>query len=304
MPKQINRRVRAVEPRGNEPAVVIHGPQFLSPFLLGVTAALLLVTIPTIAGFLWICGDVALQRNESHCPRLVVKQSQSPAAKQSAKQRRQRDWWNLFGLRIQEQEEEMQLVTEYLILLEDPIQTTCRNIVSAWSILTTKRHDSNFENSCSPTILDEATMDDADIASSDSDVSRDHSQFKTAYTKEYLQLTTEEKRLVMALGEHVVSQIDDWTKRASLVPWGGCDDCPSWFAPANAVGESELEQLDGGLLFYSYLRIMKWPTALFSTFPFKLCAKGCDSQVGKPFCLFKPCPSVAPNILPITIVSD
>ena len=268
MPKPINRRAKANQPRREDSG---NAPHFLPPFLLGVAAALLLVMIPTIAGFLWMCGDVDFQPHESYCPSLVIKQSQ-PVKKK-------RHLLNIFGLRKQDDETP---VNEYLILLGDPIERSCRSIFGAWtSFKSTKGRDSS-DYLCSPKILNAAAMDDADEPTSAVSASRGHNdgEFKSAYTNAYLELTPNEKQLIRTLGHRVVSGVSEWSKRASLVPWGGNDSEP-WFAPGNPDGLSELEQLDGGLLFYSYLRIMKWPTDLFSNFPFKLCAKGCASEVGK-----------------------
>jgi len=255
-----------VEPRHEDPA---NAPQFLSPFLLGVAVALLLVMIPTIAGFMWMCGDVNFQVEESFCPSLVVKKSQA--------EKKGRHILDMFGLRKQEDEK------EYHILLGDPIERSCRNIVDAWTVFKSTKgragRDSS-KNFCSPKILNEAALDDTDEPTSVASVSHGQGEFKTAFTNAYLQLTPRERQLILTLRERVVSGVSGWSKRASMVPWGGHNTL-AWFSPANADGKSELEKLDGGSLFYSYLRIMKWPSDLYSNFPFKLCAKGCASEVGK-----------------------
>ena len=263
MRKQNNRRTKALAPQNENPA---NAPQFLSPFLLGVAVALLLVMIPTIAGFMWMCGDVNFQVEGPFCPSLVVKKSQA--------EKKGRNFLEIFGLRKQEDEK------EYHILVGDPIERSCRSIADAWTVFKSKKGRDSSKNFCSPKILNEAAMDDTDEPNSVPSASHGQDEFKTAFTNSFLQLTPREKQLILTLQERVVSGVSEWSKRASMVPWGGHDTLP-WFSPGNTDGKSELEQLDGGSLLYSYLRIMKWPTDLISNFPFKLCVKGCASELGK-----------------------
>lgn len=228
---------------------------FLPPFFLGFSVALVLVLIPSISAYFWVCGDVdfGVDRNSS-CPRLVRRTKQVTTKK------------NLIQ-RLMAQEQHTQ--EEFLIVQQDPVESACRLIFDFWSLLRTERSDGH-ESICVPEIVNDTP---------DFHVSTQVSghQFSTAYTTEYLQLTNEEKALVLALGERVEVGIENWRSRAAHVPWNG--NGPSWFATKKPDPTSALEAIDGGHLFYSYLRIMKWPKQLFSQFPFKLCAKGCNSEL-------------------------
>jgi hypothetical protein len=230
--------------------------QFLPPFLLGFFVALLLVSIPTISGFVWVCGDVDFRSDEkSTCPRLVRKFPQEA----------KRGWLKRLGVGLKKQERQEEL----LILKPDPRESACRIIAGTWSSFW--KPNENAESVCTPEILDEDVLDENPVTTIAYD------QFGTAYTSEYLQLTTEQKKLLLGLGQRVEAKVNNWKARASQVPWGGHSGT-SWFAPSKSTGVAELERLDGGNLFYSYLRIMSWPSQLVSHFPFKLCAKGCDSE--------------------------
>ena len=96
------------------------------------------------------------------------------------------------------------------------------------------------------------------------------------------------------LDEECIETIPNFQSRASsdIVRWGGPTPAFSsststlWYAPAIATSttttgktKTPLEEVNGGILYYSYLRIMKWPYDLFAVyFPFKLCKKhGCDA---------------------------
>lgn len=233
--------------------------QFLPPFLLGFAVALLLVFIPTTCGFFYCCGDVDFTiGEESTCPRLIRKLPQE--AKQGLLKR--------LGLRLKKQEKK----DELLVLKPDPRESACRIIAGGWSSIW-KRNE-NAESVCTPEIIDEDVNDEIPATST----TIAHDQFETAYTSEYPQLTTEQKQLILGLGQRVDAKVENWRARASQVSWSGPSG-PAWFAPSKSTGASELERLEGGVLFYSYLRIMNWPTQFFSHFPFKLCAKGCGSEV-------------------------
>lgn len=246
---------------------------FVSPFLLGVAVALLLVTIPTLAGFWSMCGDLNLSMEEPLCPVLRVKKAQSSERNQQGKKKK--NW--LHKWRRRQDEDQDVAADEYSILLQDPRHVACRSIVRVWSLWRSKYNNENAKLlACSPKVVDGDSME------GDSGFSNDGiKKFQTAYTNEFLELTAEEKGLIVELGSRTKTYVKDWESRVALISWGGPQDGVHWCATANPAGASELERLDGGSLFYSYLRIMKWPTTLMSTFPFKLCAKGCKSEVGK-----------------------
>jgi hypothetical protein len=232
--------------------------QFLPPFLLGFFVALLLVFIPTLSGYLWVCGDVDLRNDEkSTCPRLVRKVPQETRRGLLKK---------LVGKRLKKQERKEEL----LILKQDPRESACQIVAGAWSSIW-RRKENTEESYCTPEIIDEETLGENHATTIS------HDEFRTAYTTEFLQLTTEQKEIVLGLGQRVDNNVNNWKYRASQVPWGG-QSGTAWFAPSKSTGAAELELLDGGSMFYSYLRIMKWPSQLVSHFPFKLCAKGCGSE--------------------------
>jgi len=118
-------------------------------------------------------------------------------------------------------------------------------------------------------------------------------KFATAFTPEIIKLSPQQERLVHKMGNSVLESVSDFEQRASLVPWGGPPPVLTsasfdWYARKKAYRglTAPLDQIDGGNLFSSYLRIMKWPENLSeSDFPFKLCkakkkieGKGCDTS--------------------------
>ena len=237
------------QPRGQVPET-----QFLPPFLLGVAAALLFVLIPTMSSLFWVCGDVDFRSGEENtCPRLIRKSPKEP----------KRGWLKRLGVGLKKHEQK----EEFLIIKPDPRESACRLLMGSWLSIWKE----NDEVVCSPETIDEDVADDypADTIA--------RGQFETAYTSEYLLLTADQKSILLGLGQRVDDKIPNWRARASQVSWSGPGG-PAWFAPGKLHGLSELERFDGGNLYYSYLRIMKWPSQLFSHFPFKLCAKGCPSE--------------------------
>jgi hypothetical protein len=121
---------------------------------------------------------------------------------------------------------------------------------------------------------------------SDPQRQRSKSEFPTAFTPEVIQLSTQEQHLIIELGKSTRSVLPDLEERSKHVPWGGLRRDSDrkktfWWAPALTPTKwtTPLEQLDGGNLLFSYLRIMNWPEDLSVThFPFKLCEKqGCPA---------------------------
>jgi len=235
---------------------------FLSPFLVGFVAALMLIFIPTISSFVYMCGDVDLRSQEPSCPGLIIRQ------KEQEKERK-----GLFKVLLPKKRAKSEI--EYLIAKQDPVEQTCRTIANSWSIMMTS--GKNVDKTCAPEIVDDEE-EPLSRGGGTEDGTVSHERFQTAYTPEFLELTSDQVDLVSKLGDKVIDSVDDWKTRATKVSWGG-EDGPAWFAPRKTSGATELERLNGGLLLYSYLRIMKWPGNLHSHFPFKLCAKGCNSEV-------------------------
>jgi hypothetical protein len=131
-------------------------------------------------------------------------------------------------------------------------------------------------------------------------------QFPSAFTEEIIQLTEQQEEQVRQMAKDTLESIPEFERRISAVPWGGkqqkdqeenfatVSSYYDWYAPkmkkkqrGTSSISAPLDQIDGGNLFSSYLRIMKWPKDLDDVnFPFKLCkAKkkieggGCDASV-------------------------
>jgi hypothetical protein len=128
------------------------------------------------------------------------------------------------------------------------------------------------------------------ISTGSSDPQRWKSKFPTVVTLEVIQLSIQEERLIRELGKETRRVLPDLEERSKHVPWGGLlrrsndqQQHTLWWAPALPLrkGTTPLEELDGGNLLFSYLRIMNWPEDLSLTFfPFKLCKKtGCPAFV-------------------------
>ena len=71
-------------------------------------------------------------------------------------------------------------------------------------------------------------------------------------------------------------------ERVDGVPWGGIsDDTTRWWPrksrsdPLTTISAHS----EGGRVLAAYLKIMKWPADLYPKFPFRLCPKGCGSEV-------------------------
>ena len=114
---------------------------FLPPFFLGFSVALVLVLIPSLSAFFWVCGDVdfGVDRNSS-CPRLV-RRTQHAITKKNMIQRL---------IRQKEQTDE-----EFLIIQQDPVESACRLMFDLWSLLRTERVSSH-ESICVPEITTNA----------------------------------------------------------------------------------------------------------------------------------------------------
>ena len=119
-------------------------------------------------------------------------------------------------------------------------------------------------------------------------------QFPSAFTPEILNAIPQQERLVKRMGNDLLESVSEFERRASLVPWGGPPQAVEpvsfdWYARKKKYRgpSAPFDQIDGGNLLSSYLRIMKWPEDLGDTdFPFKLCkakrkneGKGCDASV-------------------------
>lgn len=225
-------------------------PQIV-PFLLGFSLAILCVFICSVSTLSWACRGVDVSIEES-CPRLL----KLPRERKGIVKR-------LLGRRMAKD--------QFILLKPDPVEGSCRLLMSLF-----RYNDAMADSSttCTPEITMYETTSTRRMKHVEE---KSLEKFKTAFTSEKLQLTAEQKNLVQELGRRVEARVDDWRNRAANVPWGGSG--PSWFDPRHNSGSTDMESLDGGLLYFSYLRIMNWPVQLHSRFPFKLCSNGCKSEM-------------------------
>jgi len=72
-------------------------------------------------------------------------------------------------------------------------------------------------------------------------------------------------------------------ERVDGVPWGGISDAdPTRWWPRKSRSDpltTISAHSEGGRVLAAYLKIMKWPADLSPKFPFRLCPKGCGSEV-------------------------
>ena len=104
--------------------------------------------------------------------------------------------------------------------------------------------------------------------------------------------TMRRRRVISSLSEGLDMPYRPFHERVDFVAWGGGGretknndtDTSSWWPKQNVLGEASSTALsshsEGGRLLAGYLKIMKWPSPDFHVkFPFRLCARGCDSEV-------------------------
>jgi len=71
-------------------------------------------------------------------------------------------------------------------------------------------------------------------------------------------------------------------ERIDAVSWGGVDSHQTrWWSQKDNGKDSKKAsaQIEGGRLLAAYLKIMNWPKDMYAKYPFRLCAKGCDSEI-------------------------
>jgi hypothetical protein len=149
-----------------------------------------------------------------------------------------------------------------------------------------EKTNSSQSSTCTPEIVEEtSSLSACDRSSKFTPDQELKKKFRPAFTSAKLELTSEQKALLTRLAKTIEEIEPNWQERASNVRWGG-DTGPHWLAPKQLQGSTtqqqsltDLEALEGGNLFYSYLRIVQWPETLTVDFPFKLCSKGCYLDV-------------------------
>lgn len=234
--------------------------RFLPPFILGVAVSFVLTMVPTISGIYWFCKDIPAFPSQS-CPVIIRKKSRNRGA---------------LGFLPKQQEE---LLVE-LPPPQDPIACGCQ---LGWKLLGTfqgkeTKSDSQQQPSiCTPKVI-EGGLPSAISSSSRAPDPKLKEKYSKAFTPERLEMSSSQKDLISRLAEKMRERIPGWEERASKTRWGGPSG-PQWLDPIQKSSQAtDLEALEGGSLYYSYLRIMGWPENLFANFPFKLCAHGCHSE--------------------------
>jgi hypothetical protein len=233
------------------------GNQFVPPFVLGIIVAVLFISVPTFSGIYWLCKDVPVSPTLS-CPRIIRKKPLT------------RERFRFF----QKQEgNNNNLLSE--VPQQDPVACACQ-IFGTFRRKQTSQVQQPL--TCKPEIV-EAASSTNQLSDNIQLNLQSKELYKPAFTPEKLKLTSDQKLLISQLAERTKKNASDWEERVSKVRWGGSSGS-DWFSPSLAKAQStDLETLEGGMLLYSYLRIMNWPKDLYAHFPLKRCAKGCDSEV-------------------------
>eukprot|EP00571_Detonula_confervacea_P007557 CAMPEP_0172320230 /NCGR_PEP_ID=MMETSP1058-20130122/40040_1 /TAXON_ID=83371 /ORGANISM="Detonula confervacea, Strain CCMP 353" /LENGTH=806 /DNA_ID=CAMNT_0013035453 /DNA_START=51 /DNA_END=2471 /DNA_ORIENTATION=+ len=142
----------------------------------------------------------------------------------------------------------------------------------------------------------------------------DWKKWKYAMSDDY-EMTSEEIRLVKVLAQRVIAKADNISTeckdsnedcnnksekqiaslsegsnmpyrpiqdRLDAVSWGGVVNADStrWWQRKNGRDTKKISsQSEGARVLAAYLKIMRWPKDMHAKYPFRLCAKGCDSEV-------------------------
>jgi hypothetical protein len=239
----------------------------VSPFVLGFCVALILILVPFHAGIYWVCKDAPIAASTSCQPALALLEP--------PKRRRRRR--NPFQRIFRKAPPPSPVSTAPA--LQDPTTCACQLLwqgLERFGIIHQKDPSTRTKSLPAAAAAAAAAHDNAnDKASPDFKLKQ---QYSTAFTPSMIPITSTQKDLIQKLNEQTHALIENFDHRAAQVPWGGKGG-PAWFSHKLSKPETDLEALEGGHVYYSYLRIMSWPASLFAHFPFKLCAKGCDSQV-------------------------
>ena len=298
-----NARVMAVAPTTSRAV------SFIKPFLLGFVVAVILLGVAALSSIHALCSDyIPLKINSSKrvygdrfganhrisIPNTKGEKDKAATTREAKGNKNRLEWRETlpfisFGVPKQREHPQRDQKNDEEGFL--PSQLDSRSCL-CHLILEPFRHFMEPEDSC---------IED-DTEKVNSQASRQHSQqqhrdskkFRSAFTPEILDLSSQQERLVLKMRDYVLGKISYFEERASLVPWGGPSPAAAavsfeWYArkKTDRSLNAPLDKIDGGNLFSSYLRIMKWPENLDETeFPFKLCktkkkveGKGCDTSV-------------------------
>lgn len=219
-----------------------------SSFFLGFCLAIFIALGGVISSVVWACHGIDFSEDEP-CPEVLVQHGEVGRLGKILKRNK---------------------VIDYHVVRGNNAECACRYLNSFFT--SKPASTTGVVDTCSPVVNDYSEV----CFPEDSSKSQATMKYASAFTQEKLPLSASEINLITILGKGVESTVPHWNERSREVPWGGSG--AAWFAPALSGAATSLEKLQGGLLYYSYLRIMKWPDNMVSTFPFKLCAKGCDAE--------------------------
>lgn len=282
-------------------STTISNVTWMKPFLLGFVFAILTVLVASLFSIRLLCRNYT-QSHVHSPPDVNGLLSNNCHSSQSVEKRPKGGkgpllWWEAvpflsfvvpkrkkFGLEGQTNDNAICTEEHPLLAKPDPWRCLCQVI---WDPLV--RNEKLGKTSR------EETVETADPLTSEQQhpQTKGTEKFPSAFTPEIAILTLQQENLVRKMGSHVFDRISDFERRSLSVPWGGPSQAPEalsfdWYArkKTNRGIKAPLDQIDGGNLFSSYLRIMRWPTTFDHVdFPFKLCkekkkidGKGCDTS--------------------------
>jgi len=241
------------------------------------------------------------------CHSFNMRVTEEGEKKEYGKQSRMNSRRFLFGLfsRKKEHVHSEDLVVCNEILLPQPqidyLRCFCHTIFESFGYHYRRPEISHTQDKIDSSVHIDTKKKNGSIASENQLQSQVSNQFSSAFTKDIMYLTQQQEDLVRKMAEDILETIPELEQRTSSVPWGGPQQQAEtitttlsydWYAlktkrKKRGSASAPLDQIDGGNLFSSYLRIMKWPTDLSDTdFPFKLCRKkkkvesgSCDASV-------------------------
>lgn len=257
----------------------------MKPFLLGFVLAITLIGAASMSSIHVICKEYRPVNAKGPCSlkTTVVETKGNP--KNDMHWRSTVPFLSVFAPRKKKQDRSKTAKPEIIVPGEQPPsvpkECLCRVLWESLGYRSEKQ-----QNTCEVEIVPEEDKS--------SDRSKALEAFPTAFTPERVLLTGDQEKLVRSMKENVLEAVPNFEQRSSLVPWGGPSQAVAplsfdWFDVKTIKHGvvAPLDKIEGGNLFSSYLRIMKWPKNLGETdFPFKLCkakkkneGKYCDATV-------------------------
>lgn len=94
--------------------------------------------------------------------------------------------------------------------------------------------------------------------------------------------SNQSEKQIASLSEGSNMPYKSFQERLDAVSWGGItnSDSTRWWQRKWGKDPKKISsQSEGARVLAAYLKIMKWPKDMHAKYPFRLCAKGCDSEV-------------------------